>query len=90
MPLLAKVVGTIWGTQKSEGLDGSTMPILQPISARGQEIGTPFAAVDTVGAGPGETVLYVTAYEAVIPCRRGMVPIDAAIVGIVDRIDLAN
>ncbi|MEZ0230599.1 MAG: EutN/CcmL family microcompartment protein, partial [Planctomycetota bacterium] len=42
---------------------------------------------DTVGAGEGELVYYVTAYEAVIPFFRPSVPIDCSLVGIIDSID---
>lgn len=49
-----------------------------------KKVGMPIAVVDTIGAGPGEKVLYITAYEAVIPYHRDMVPIDAALIGIVD------
>ncbi len=84
MPYVGKVVGTIWGTVKYPGLEGAKMQLLQPLTAQGKKTGDPIAVVDTVGAGPGELVLYVTAYEAVIPFHRDMVPIDASIVGIVD------
>ena len=53
-----------------------------------EKAGQPIIAVDTVGAGPGETVFYITAREAVIPLPIEMAPVDASIVGIVDRIDL--
>ena len=84
---LARVVGTIWATRKSPDLDGATLQIIQPLSLELEPLGKPFAAVDTVGAGEGELVYYVTAYEAVIPFFRPQVPIDASIVGIVDHID---
>ena len=87
MPQLGKIIGTIWGTERYPGLHDARMQLMQPISAEGEHIGDPIAVVDTVGAGPGECVLYVTAYEAVIPFHRDMVPIDAATVGIVDSID---
>jgi ethanolamine utilization protein EutN len=90
MPLIGQVIGTIWGTAKYPGLEDAKIQLLQPMSAQGEKLGTPIAAVDTVGAGPGEKVFYVTAYEAVIPYHRPMVPIDASIVGIIDRIDLAD
>lgn len=89
MPQLGKVIGNIWGTVKYPGLEDAKIMILQPISAKGGSVGKPIAAVDTVGAGQGEKVLYITSYEAVIPYHRNMVPIDAAIVGIVDSVDLA-
>jgi ethanolamine utilization protein EutN len=58
------------------------------MDAKRQSLGTPIIAVDTVGAGQGETVFYITAREAVIPLPVEMAPVDASIVGIVDRIDL--
>lgn len=83
----AKVIGTIWATRKDENLKGFTLQVIQPLTAARQASGPPLVAVDTVGAGPGETVLYITAREAVIPLPVDMAPVDASIVGIVDRID---
>ena len=87
MPQFGRVIGTLWATRKYEGLEGVTLQVVQPIDSRGRHSGRPLVAVDTVGAGPGETIFYVTAYEAVIPFWRSMVPIDASIVGIVESID---
>lgn len=53
-------------------------------------MGDPLVAVDTVGAGAGETVFYISSREATIPLRPEMTPVDASIVGIVDRIDLSK
>ena len=88
MPLLGKVIGTIWATCKYPGLEGAKIQLMQPIDADNKPTGTPISVVDTIGAGQGETVLYITAYEAVIPYHRDMVPIDASIIGIVDSINL--
>jgi ethanolamine utilization protein EutN len=66
------------------------LQFVQPITARRENAGSPIVAVDTVGAGPGETVFYITAREAVIPLPVETAPVDASIVGIVDRIDLAS
>lgn len=90
MPFIGQVMGTIWGTIKYPGLEDAKIQLLQPLSAQGEKTGPPIAVVDTVGAGPGEKVFYVTAYEAVIPFHRKMVPIDASIVGIIDRMDLTD
>jgi ethanolamine utilization protein EutN len=49
--------------------------------------GEPLVAVDTVGAGPGEIIFYITASEAVIPLPVDFAPVDASIVGIVDTIN---
>lgn len=84
---LAKVIGTVWATRKVESLEGAKMQIIQPLSSELEPQGDPFVAIDTIGAGPGEIIFYITAREAVIPYRREMAPIDASIVGIVDRVD---
>ncbi|MEK7749098.1 MAG: EutN/CcmL family microcompartment protein [Bacteroidota bacterium] len=84
----ADIVGTIWATRKDENLKSFKLQLIQPLNAKREKVGAPLIAVDTVGAGPGETVYYVTAREAVIPLPVEMAPVDASIVGIVDRIDL--
>jgi len=84
---LAKVIGTVWATRKDENLRTLKLQFIQPLNAKREKTGDPFVAVDTIGAGPGETVFYITAREAVIPLPVEMAPVDASIVGIVDRID---
>jgi ethanolamine utilization protein EutN len=54
-----------------------------------KKIGEPIIAVDTIGAGPGEVIYYITSSEAVIPMEVDMAPVDASIVGIVDSINSA-
>jgi ethanolamine utilization protein EutN len=83
-----KVIGTIWATRKDDSLKSFKLQLLQPLNASRQQVGGPIIAVDTVGAGQGETVFYITAREAVIPLPVESAPVDASIVGIVDRIDL--
>ncbi len=85
---LAKVIGTVWATQKDENLKGAKMQIIQPLDHYEKKTGAPIIAVDTVGAGQGELIYYVTAKEAIIPYPTRIAPIDAAIVGIVDWIDV--
>lgn len=82
-----KVIGTVWATRKDEHLQGFKLQLVQPLTARREPAGDPLIAVDTVGAGPGETVFYITAREATIPLPVDMAPVDASIVGIVDSID---
>ena len=84
---LGKVIGNIWATRKYETLKGFKMLFVQPINAQNKNVGEPIIAVDTVGAGTGETIFYITASEAVIPLPVDMAPIDASIVGIVDSIN---
>jgi ethanolamine utilization protein EutN len=83
----AQVIGTVWATLKDEHLRGFKLQFIQPMNSRREKSGDPIVAVDTVGAGPGETVMYITAREAVIPLPVDFAPVDASIVGIVDRID---
>ena len=84
---LARVIGTIWATHKYGDLEGATMQVVQPLDGELEPHGRPIVAVDTVGAGEGEVVFYVTAYEAVIPFPKSLVPIDASIVGIVEQLE---
>jgi ethanolamine utilization protein EutN len=84
----AKVIGTVWATRKDENLRQFKLQFIQPLNAQREIAGDPIVAVDTVGAGPGETVIYITAREATIPLPVEIAPVDASIVGIVDRIDL--
>jgi ethanolamine utilization protein EutN len=84
---LGKVIGTIWATRKYESINGYKMQFVQPINAELKELGEPIVALDTIGAGPGEIIYYITASEAVIPLDVDMAPVDASIVGIVDSIN---
>jgi microcompartment protein CcmK/EutM len=85
---LAKVIGDIVATQKDANLAGVTLLVLQPIALDGSSIGRTLVAVDSVGAGVGETVFFVRGKEASFPFYPTEVPADAGIVGIVDHWDL--
>ncbi len=85
---LAKVIGKIWATQKDPQLDGLKMQLIQPIDAYKKNTGSPIIAVDTVGAGEGDFIFYITASEAVIPLKNKPALSDASIVGIIDRINI--
>lgn len=87
---LGKVIGTIWATRKYDTVTGYKMQFVQPINGELQKLGEPIIALDTVGAGPGEIIYYVTASEAVIPLDVDMAPVDASIVGIVDYVNLES
>ena len=84
-----RVIGTVWATRKDPNTSGFKLQLVQPLNGSRENSGDPLIAVDTVGAGPGETVFYITAREATIPLPVEMAPVDASIVGIVDRIDMA-
>lgn len=88
--LIADVIGHVVSTAKHPSFTGFKLMIVQPIGPGGRPSGAGMMAVDSVGAGVGERVLVVvegrSACDAVGSPRA---PLDAAIVGIVDRIDLA-
>lgn len=84
---LGKVIGTIWATRKYETVTGYKMQFVQPVNSNMENLGDPIVALDTIGAGPGEVIFYITASEAVIPLDVDMAPVDASIVGIVDSIN---
>ena len=85
---LAHVVGHVVSTQKNEKLTGAKLLLVQPETADGTAVGHPIMAVDAAQAGIGERVLLVIEGRAAISAlgRRGA-PVDAAIVGVVDRVD---
>ncbi|KRQ87581.1 Carbon dioxide concentrating mechanism protein CcmL [Caloramator mitchellensis] len=86
---LGKVIGTVIATRKDERLVGSKLMITQPLDYDYKPIGNPFIAVDTVGAGIGEVVIYTTSGTAArLAARKMEAPIDIAIVGIVDKVDI--
>jgi ethanolamine utilization protein EutN len=84
---LGRVLGTAVCEQKYEGLEGKRLLIVQPLDHRREPVGGPEVAVDTVSAGPGELVYLVGSREAALALEPSFVPVDAAIVGIVDAVD---
>ncbi|MGD8778986.1 MAG: EutN/CcmL family microcompartment protein [Ignavibacteria bacterium] len=84
---LGEVIGTIWATRKYEAIKGYKLQFVQPLNGEKEKLGDPVIAVDTIGAGQGEVIYYITASEAVIPLDVEMAPVDASIVGIVDSIN---
>ncbi len=84
---LGKVVGTVVSTQKVAGLEGVKMLLVQPLDRHQKPVGSPVVAADGVAmAGPGELVYYVSSREAALACPDTFVPVDDAIVGIVDQV----
>jgi len=83
----ARVIGHIWATQKDPNITGLRMFIIQPETSDGRKFGRKLVAIDTVEAGPGDVVYYVTSNEAVFPIPPDFAPVDCAIVGLVDRLD---
>ena len=86
---LARVIGTVVVTRKDENLSGNTLLLVQPLTLDDAPRGVPLLAVDSVGAGLHEKVLVVIEGRAAAEAvgRKGT-PVDAAIIGIVDSVDI--
>jgi ethanolamine utilization protein EutN len=85
---LARVIGRLVATHKYKGLEGKRFMIVEPLSPDRQPLGGYEVAVDSVLAGPGDTVFLVGSREASLALDPWFVPVDSAIVGIVDRVDV--
>ncbi len=86
---LARVVGTVVATQKHRNFEGAKLLLVQPVTLDDAPRGAALLAVDSVGAGVNEKVLIVIEGRAAAEAvgRKGT-PVDAAIVGIIDSVDL--
>jgi ethanolamine utilization protein EutN len=85
---IGKVIGTVVATKKDETLVGSKLMITQPLNLKNEIDGKPLIAVDTVGAGIGELVIYTEGTAARNATRKQQSSINAAIIGIVDNLDV--
>ncbi len=88
--IVAKIVGTVVATRKDERLVSSKLLIARPIDPYGKPEGHYLVAVDTVDAGFGETVLIVSGSSARMAFGMKDCPVDAAIVGIIDTIQVKD
>jgi len=89
---LCRVVGNVVATVKHPMYHGQPLMIVQPIDARGRDVGASFLAVDRVQAGPGDHVIVLTEGTGVRQILQlgTQVPIRSLIVGIVDAIDVPD
>lgn len=87
---VGKIIGTLVATPKDDSLTGSKLLIVQPLEFSGSKWGHPVVAVDAIGAGTGETVLVVEGSTARHVHGKPNSAADAAIVGIIDTIELAK
>lgn len=88
--IIGKVIGTVVATSKHELLVGSKILIVQGITPAGVDLdGDFYVAVDTVGAGAGEQVILTLGSGAAKACENQNSPVDAAIIGIIDEIDVS-
>ena len=89
---IAKVIGNVVATQKEESLIGLKLLVIEEIDARSEKSKNDrLVAVDTLGAGVGDMVIWVRGGAArVISDVHRRAPVDAAIVGIVDAVDVSG
>ena len=85
---LGIVTGTVVAERKASGLEGKKILLVQPVDEHQKAIGDVQAAIDTVQAGVGDLVYLVGSREAALALDPWFVPVDAAIVGIVDGLDV--
>jgi ethanolamine utilization protein EutN len=88
--IVARVVGTVVATRKDERLVSNKLLIARPVDPYGKPEGNYLVAVDTVDAGFGETVLIVSGSSARMASGLKDCPVDAAIVGIIDTIQVSD
>jgi len=86
--VLGRVIGNVVATMKNESLVGQRLLIVQPIDRNGRDKGKAIVALDSVGAGAGETIYWCRGKEASFPFLPVEVPTEATIVGIVDAINI--
>ena len=85
---LGTVIGTLVASTQAEGLVGVKFLIVQPLDRTQKPKGEPVVAADAVGqAGPGEMVYVVASREAALAMPQPFVPVDHAIVGLVDAVE---
>ena len=90
---LGKVVGTVWSTKKTENLKNLRFLIVNPVNLKHKPMSDVVVVADVLGAGVGETVICAyghAARQAILPENPSKLSIEAAVVGIVDRMDVAD
>ena len=85
---LARVTGTVTATAKDAQLAGCKLLVCDVVDGKGQVLEPALVAVDTVGAGVGESVLVVCGSAARLPAGSSGLPIDATITAIVDHVEI--
>ena len=88
--IIARILGTVVSTQKDERLRGKKLLLVRPLNLDGTEASGYIVAVDTVGAGFHERVLVVAGSSARLAEGMKNAPVDAAIIGVVDTVDVVN
>ena len=90
---LAKVVGSVWATKKTDNLANLKFLVVNPINLKKEPLTDIIVVADVLGAGIGETVICAyghAARKAISPENPAALSLEAAVVGIVDKIDIDN
>lgn len=93
---LGRITGSLVATQKVESMVGQKLLVVEPLRVNEEDqsdlqpTGRTFVVVDTVGAGEGEVVLCVQGSSARFTPETKQLPVDAAIIGIVDRVQVGS
>jgi ethanolamine utilization protein EutN len=85
---LARVTGTVVATRKAAHMQGLKLLVVEPCDKDGRPMGEPHVAVDVAQAGEGDLVTCVGSREAALAVQPSFVPVDAAVIGIVDHADI--
>jgi ethanolamine utilization protein EutN len=89
--LLGRVVGNLVATQKNEKLEGAKLLLVQPLDLEGKDKGGTVLAIDGVDAGEGDRVLLIQdGRSAQLVLARGVAAVDAAVIGVVDAVELTD
>ena len=87
--LIGRVVGNVVATRKNAKLEGSKLLLVQPLDLKGEPRGVTVLAIDGVQAGVGDRVLLIQdGRSAQLILGRGVAAVDAAVVGVVDHVEL--
>jgi microcompartment protein CcmK/EutM len=88
--ILGRVVGTVVATRKDERLVGAKLLVVRTIDPSGRDEASHMVAIDTVDAGLRDRVLVVTGSSARMASGLKDTPVDAAIVGVVDSVEVTE
>ena len=86
--IIGTVIGNVWATRKEDSLNGLKLMVVRRMDPLDDSLRESFVAADCVGAGIGEQVLVVTGSSARKALRSQEIPVDAAIVGILDQVEI--
>jgi ethanolamine utilization protein EutN len=89
--LIGRVIGNVVASEKHSSHGGLKLLLVAHLGLDGTEHGAPFVAVDSVSAGVGDRVLLaVDGWAAMTAVNRPQSPIDAAVIGVIDHVELVD